>query len=320
MMNNSNFTNQRDHEFGVFGFLLPLMAGVLFSLSLPTIIALCTTRDVAKGLRMYLASALVSGILINISSTLIGLITLVTVFFDVQPPSALLCRFLIWVYNIGQVARSFSVVGFALMVLVVVRYGHKNMKIMYIILSFCIVWGISLLLTVQYQVHQVYAVNFTVGSVCLPVQDGTIFIEARIFFTVFMLAVITFVPLFVCTGVSIIVFCYLKRHITGDINYNKTVTKLAMFLLIGNLINSTGSMVISILAYFTTGSGSVALIYCIYVIGLLSLYPTPILILLFLKPVRDKLKTFLKCICLCGRHTSSAEIAAKSKSTANTSL
>ena len=320
-MNTSNCTNQCDYEFKAFGFLLPLMAGVLFSLSLPTIIALCTTRAVAKGLRMYLISALVSGILISINSTLIGLITLVTVFADVQPPPHLLCRFLIWVYNIGQVARSFSVVGFSLMVLAVVRYGHKNMKIMYIILSLCIVWGISLLLTVQYQVHQVYAVKFTVGSVCLPVQDGTIFIEARIFFTVFVLAVITFVPLFVCTAVSIIVFCYLKRHnITGDINYNKIVTKLAMFLLTGNLINSTGSIVISILAYFTTGHGSVALIYFIYAIGLLSLYPTPILILSFLKPVRDNLKMILKCICLCGRHPSFAETTAKSMSTANTSL
>lgn len=319
-MNISNCTNCV-HEFAAFGFLLPVLAGVLFSLSLPTIIALCTTQAVDKGFRMFLTSALVSGILIIISSCLMGLIALVTVFFPVQPPATLLCRFLIWVYNIGQVARSFSVVGFSTMVLVVVRYGRKNMKVMYIILSLCIVWGISLLLTVQYQVPQVYALKFIVGSVCLPVQDETIFIEARIFFTLFVLAVITFVPLFVCTAQSVIVFCYLKRHnITGDIKYNMTMTKLAMFLLTGNLFNSTGSLVISILANFTTGSGSVALIYCIYVIGLLSLYPTPILILSFLKPVRNKLKTFLKCTCLCGRHSSFAETTAKSMSTSDTSL
>ena len=65
----------------------------------------------------------------------------------------------------------------------------------YVILytSLCIVWGILLLLTIQYQVPQVYGVKFIVGSVCLPVQDETIFIEARAFFIVFVLSIITFV-------------------------------------------------------------------------------------------------------------------------------
>ena len=313
----SNFTGHglERGDFIAFGILIPAMAVLLYSLSVPTIIALCCTRVVAKAFRRFLISALVSGILINTSSILIGLIVLVTVLSGAQPPPPLFCRFLIWEYNIGQVSRCFSIVGFSIMVLAVVQYGHKNMKVMYIILSLCIVWGISLLLTIQYQVPQVYGVKFILGSVCLPVQDETIFIEARIFFTVFVLAIITFVPLVVCIAVSLIVFRYLKKHsITGDINCSKTVVKLGLFLLTGNLVTSTGSIVISVLAYFTTGSGAVALIYCVYAIGLLSLYPTPILILAFLKPVRDKLQIFLKCGNLCGR-PSVVETDAKSEKT-----
>ena len=312
-------------EFEAFGFLITAMGGLLFLLSIPTIIALCSTQAVAKSLRIYLISALVSGILINTTSILSGIIAVVTVFSGAPPPPPLLCRFLIWVYNIGQSARCFSVVGFSIMVLVVVRCGKRNMKVLYIILSLCFVWGISLLVTIQYQVPQVYAVRFIAGAVCLPVQDDTIIIQARLFFTVFVLAIITFVPLIVCIAVSLIVFCYIKKHsITGDISCGKAVVKLGMFLLTGNLINSTGSIVISILAYFTTGSGAVALIYCVYATGLLSLYPTPILIIAFLKPVRDKLKTFLMCRCLCS-HPSVAETIATKKSeksmpTANTSV
>ena len=306
-------------DFEVFGFLIPAMAGLLFSLSVPTIIALCTARAVAKGLRMYLISALVSGILINTSSILMGLIALVTVFSGAPPPPPLLCHFFIWVYNSVQSARCFSVVGYFIMVLAVVRYRKKNMKVLYIILSLCFVWGISLLVTIQYQVPQVYAVRFIAGAVCLPVQNKTTFIQARLFFTVFVLAIITFVPLIVCIAVSLIVFRYIKKHnITGDIDCSKAVVKLGIFLLSGSLINSTGSIVITILAYFTTGSGAVALIYCIYVIGLLSLYPTPILIIAFLKPVRDKLKTFLKCRCLYSHQTMAK--SEKSMSTANTSV
>ena len=48
----------------------------------------------------------------------------------------------------------------------------------------CISWSISLLLTIQYQVPQVYAVKFFADSVCLLLQDETMFIEARPFHSV----------------------------------------------------------------------------------------------------------------------------------------
>ena len=51
-------------------------------------------------------------------------------------------------------------------------------------------------------------------------------------FTVFVLAINTFVLLAVCIAVSLILVRYLKRHsITAeDINYGKAVTKLGLFL------------------------------------------------------------------------------------------
>ena len=308
-------------DFEVFGILIPAIGGMLFFLNVPTIVALCTTQAVAKGLRMYLISTLVSGLLFSMSSIVLGLIVLVLVFSGAPVPPPLLCRFLIWMLNIGSTARCFNVVGFSLIVLIVVRFGKKNMKVLYIILSLCIVWGVSLILNTQYQVPRVYAVKFIAGAICLPVQDDTIIIEARLFFTVFMLAIITFVPLIVCIAVSLIVFRYIKKHsITGDISCGKAVAKLALFLLTGNLINSISSTVTTIIAYFTTGSGAVALIHCVFIIGLLSLYPAPILIIAFLKPVRNKLITFLKCRCLFV-HPSVAKMTAKSEkslSTANT--
>ena len=46
------------------GFLISFMGGLSLSLNVPTNVALRTARAIAKGLRMYLISALVSGILI----------------------------------------------------------------------------------------------------------------------------------------------------------------------------------------------------------------------------------------------------------------
>ena len=281
--------------FEALGFLLVIMGGFSLFLSVPTIVALCTARAVAKGLRMYLLNVLMSEILINASAILTGLIALVTVFSAAPAPPSLLCRFIIWVINICQLARCFSVVGFSLMVLVVVRYGHKNIKIMYIIASLCVVWGASVLFNIQYQVPQVYAVRFFAGAVCFPVRDGTNFLEARLFIAVLILFTTTLLPLAVCIAVPIMVFCYTKKHsITGGIDYGKAAAKLCLFLLTGTLMNSTVTIVTSVLVYFSIGSGTATLyIYLVYVIGELSLYPSSILIIIFLKPVQDKLKAFI---------------------------
>lgn len=293
----SNYTGVGRGDFGAFGILMPAIGGLLFVLSVPTIIALCTTRTIAKGLRIYLISALVSGIMINTSSVLAGLIALVTVYSGAPAPPPLFCRFMLWVYNNGALARSFSVVGYSVMVLIVVRYGKKNLKAVYIILSLCFVWGVTLILTIEFQVPQVYAVDFIVGAVCLPIQDATV---GNLFFTVFLIAIVTFIPLVVCSAVPLIVLRYIKKHtITRDADSGKAVVKLGLFLLTGILVNSASSTVSSTLVYFSTGG--IELVYWAYAVGVLSLYPTPILIIIFLKPVRDKMKTFLLCKHLIGR-------------------
>lgn len=298
---NCSGTTEDASNFAAFGLLITAMGGLTFALSVPAIIALCMAHAVAKVLRLFLVSALVSGFLISGPFTLSRLIVFATVFFGSNPPPLLLCRFVFWVHNIGSVARSFSVAGFSIMVLVVVRYGKSTIKLPYIVMSVIAVWAVSLLLTIQYQVPQVYAVNYTVGAVCLPVQDG-IFIEARLFFTVFLLTIISLVPLIVCIVVPLVVLRYIKKHsITADNGYGKAVAKLGLFLVTGNLINAIGTMVISILVYVTSVGGA-KVIYSIYVIVLLSLYPTPILIVAYLKPVRDQLKMFLMCLLHCLPH------------------
>ena len=276
-------------------------------LSVPTSIAVCAARAVAKGLRIYLLNTLASGLLIGALGILSSLVVLVTVFSGAPPPPLLLCRFILWAHNTATTVWSFSVVGYSIMVLTVVRYG-KNMRLLYIILSLCFVWGLSLLLTIQYLVPQVYAVEFVAGAVCLPALNDTAILEARISFTVFQLTTTTLVPLVVCVAVPLIVLCYIRRHITADTAYRKAVAKLGLFLVTGNLINSTGVIVTSVLVYLSVRVDEV--IYCVYFILACSLYPTPILIIIFLKPVRKKLKAYLLCNCLCNC-PSAAKITAR---------
>ena len=299
MANCTNASNCTDMEgpqghsgnLEAFGFLIMSLGGLTFVLSVPTCIAVCTTHELAKGLRMYLMSTLVAGLLMSAICILASLIVVVTVFSDAPPPPLLLCRFALWLFIIFSAASNFSVAGYSIMVLVIVRYGQR-VKTLYIVLSLCVVWGLSILLCIQYLVPQVYAVSYVAGAVCLPVPDDTIILEARLFFTIFWLTILSLVPVVVCLVVPCIVLRYIKKHtITAESDYNKPVAKLALFLVTGNSINLVGITTISILAYLSIGS--TAGIYLIYIIALVSLYPAPILIIAFLKPVRYRMKTLL---------------------------
>ena len=325
MANCTNASNCTDMEgpqghsgnLEAFGFLIASLGGLTFVLSVPTCLAVCTTHELAKGLRMYLMSTLVAGLLISALGILVSLTVVVTVFSDAPPPPLLLCRFTLWLYIICSAASSFSVAGYSIMVLVIVRYGQR-VKTLYIVLSLCVVWGLSILLCIQYLVPQVYAVGYVAGAVCLPVPDDTIIREARLFFAVFGLTITSLVPVVVCLVVPCIVLRYIKKHsITAESDYNKPVAKLALFLVTGTSINSVAFITINVLV----SSGNTAGIYSGYIIGLVSLYPAPILIIAFLKPVRYRMKTLLSGrMCNACQVSNVAVKSEKTVSTANTSV
>ena len=94
-----------------------------------------------------------------------------------------------------------------------------------------------------------------------------------------------------CIAVPIICLCYIRCHTNIDDNvYKKAMAKLALFLMIGSLINILGQAVPGVISHFTQSQA----VYITYTLIVLSLLPTPIVILIYLKPVRDALKAAIK--------------------------
>ena len=303
--------------FAAFSILMPIMGGLTFALSLPVIIALCATRSVAKVLTVFLISTLVSGLLISGTFTLSSLIAFVTVFFGTPTAPRPLCRFIFWLHNFGSVVRPLCVVAFSIMVLVVVRFGKKTIKTRYIVLCFVIILGLAILITIQYLLPPVYDLEYNAGAVCFPVQDSATVLAARLIFTVLLLTIPSWAAVVVCIVVPIIVLRYIKKNsVTSDNKYGKSMARLGLFLITGNLINAVGITISSIFVYVIP-IGGVPVVYCIYAIVFLSLYPAPILIVAFLKPVRDQLKRFLMCVLHCSPPSKVPGKSEKSGITAN---
>ena len=253
-----------------FGFLVAFIGGLSLSLNVPTIVVLYTARAaIAKGLRMYLISTLVSAILKSI-------------YKHYSHQSDCLCDSILWCPNstssflpllyMGGQFWSVSKVLYCCffhigLACCAIRKEHEgNVHHSFFVLC------LGHILTSFHPISSTSGVCSEFLCRCSPVEDDTIFLDARLLFTVFLLMMTTFLLLSVRIVVPIVVISYTKKHsITGDNNYGKDAAKLGVYLLTGSQLNSTGCIVAGVLTYFTTGA---AIIYFAFVTRLLSLYPT----------------------------------------------
>ena len=95
------------------------------------------------------------------------------------------------------------------------------------------------------------------------------------------------------------------RHntISDDFTLMKAMLKFAVFLILGNVINFAGQTTFLLFAIFAPArkdrnSLEMALFYVVYTLTFLSLVPTPVLILIYFKPVRRRIKRILCGMCM----------------------
>ena len=100
-------------------------------------------------------------------------------------------------------------------------------------------------------------------------------------------------PLAVSIVTPVSCLYYIRRHsISGDTIYKKAISRLALFLVTGNAVNVVGNLLIILTAALSNASASV---YFLYGVGVLSLFPAPIFIIMFLKAVRDQMRAIITC-------------------------
>ena len=276
----------------IFGLLLAITVIVL---DVTIITALCVAHSVAKLVRIFLINLLVAGVVLALISIGFVLSGLVLNFTTLPPPDLGFCRFLVWGYAVGSIARLYCLSGFSIVVLLIVCYNKKELKTLYIVLFLALIWSVSILLNTHILVPPIYAVQYYDNVACFPrTLDADIIKEVRIVFSaifVILLGVLT--PLTISIVVPIVVLCYVRRNtIAEGSSYNKGIAKFTLFLVAGNLINVVGQTGANYSVYVSDPTG----VFIVYSAGVISLIPTPIMILIFLKPVRAKLTKVICCL------------------------
>ena len=280
--------------FGAFLILLLLLVITAIVLNVTIITALCVAHSVNKLMRIFLINLLVAGVSLALVGGLFMFSGLVLNFTSLPPPDLGFCRFLVWGYGVGAISRLYCLTGFSIVVLLIVRYNKKEMKTLYIVLFLSLIWCASILLNTHHLVPPIYAVQYYDGVACFPrTLDADIIREVRFVFTAIWSIFGGLTPLIISIVVPIVVLCYVRRHsMTAGSSYNKGIAKFALFLVAGNLINLVGQAVVALIVFVSQPPG----VYLSYLIAMLSLIPTPVMILIFMKPVRTEVTKVMCCV------------------------
>ena len=279
--------------FAAFSLLMALLSVAECVLTILTIVALCMARSMSKHLRIFLINILVAVLVMGGAFFISTALSVVLVFDETGLPPIQLCYLLLFVLHVGAILRPLNLSMYAVLILVTVRFGKKDWKVPYSGLPIAILWLIVPVISTIYLVPSVTGVQYFQGVACFPDTD-----EDDAVLTVFSLIRIVVgdvTPLVVNVVIPAYSLCYIRKHsISGDIEYKKAISRLALFLITGNAVNLAGNLLITLCTAFSYASVSV---YLLYGFGVVSLLPAPIFIIMFLKVVQDKMKAIITCHC-----------------------
>ena len=281
--------------FGVFGLLMALLSVVLCALTILTIAALCMARTMSKHLRIFLINILAGVLVMGGAFVLFTTLSVILVFAKPKLPPIYFCYVVAYTLGVGVFARPLNLALYSLVVLSTVRFGQKDWKMLYSGLAVAINWLVVLVITLTFLPPSVAAVQYFDGVACFPDEDtGSEIVQAGLWSI--RIPIIVFgnlTPFAVSVVTPVYCLYYIRRHsISGDTGYKKAISRLSLFLVTGNAVNVAGNLLIILTAYFSNASASV---YLLYGFGVVSLFPAPIFIIIFLKVVRDQMKAIITC-------------------------
>ena len=295
----NNFTWLRRNEdpinspgFMAFSILLAVIALVAGLMMGFTIVALFKANAVPRPVRLYLINLLFAGLIVALAAMFI-LITSGVLVSSNHPRPRHLCRVYLWVFATGLVTRLWSLAAFSVSTMTIVIFSKKTINKWIAAVIVLTLWLVPMLLSLYIMLPYAFEAQFIHGVACFPDNNQTnLVVPVRYTFLVTWNVFGGLMPLTVSIIVPIICLCYIRRNIvTEGREYRKGMAKFSLFLMMGGSINFFGQVVPSLLALYSAAPG----VYLSYISAVISLLPTPIIIVAFLKPVREQAQKFLPC-------------------------
>ena len=297
-MNNSTFLPETDDRLNGPGFMAYSILLVVITLAAIlmmglTMLALLKAKSIPGPISLFLVNLLFAGLFV--AGALLFTEGTTVMFINLSPNDprpGYLCRVYMWATVTGGVARLWSLAAFSLVILAIVRFSKKTISRWSAAVIIILLWLGPMAICFDILIPYLFKVQFVHGVACFPDYNRTIIVQARYTFSITWIIFGGLTPLTVSIIVPIVCLCYIKRNIvTEGGQYKKGLAKLSLFLLVGGLINFAGQTIPSLFAL----NSAAPFVYLTYGSVVISLLPTPIIIMAYLKPVRKETKKILIC-------------------------
>ena len=299
-MNNSTLLPGNDTSLNSPGFMAYciLMSMVTFVASLfigITFLSLLMATSIPRPLRLFLINLLLAGLLVVVTLLVILCTSTVLIAVSAQYPGPrYLCRVYLWVFGTGVMVRLWSLTAFSFSILGIVRFGKKTISWWSAAVIILILWLAPMTISLYVMLPYLFEAQFVHGVACFPERDLENGIIDWVRYT-FSLTWILFggvVPLIVSIIVLIVCLCYITKHtVTEGVLYRKGLAKFSLFLVVGGSINVAGQALPALLTLNSDAPG----VYLSYGLAVISLLPTPVIIMAYLKPVQEQAKRIISC-------------------------
>lgn len=280
----------------LFGVLVPVTIGDALIL-----IALGKNKKIPVQIRETLQNIILSCFVVIIALFIEHIIAVVLTTTNLPAPPREVCSFTFWILSIGRVLRFVFTATFPVIVLVMVAKGVKAVHRKGLLVASITFWIMITLLAAPVLSQTVVGTAYIGGVACFPTpQEETIADVNRAYIASWAIIFGAF-PLLITIIMPVAILFYInKRRISNDTISNrlflKAMTKLAVFLVIGNTLNFLGQAIppLVVIAMESTPS---SLVYVALVLFNLSLYPTPILMLVYIDSLTKDIKALLLHCC-----------------------
>ena len=306
-MNNSTEISEdvitRQGHFGYYSLFITLFfLTPAFIFNILLLVAIIVERSLPGTIRFILSNIVIASEVVIFGIAIILVQNVILSGWRHLSSSLFVCRLTYVTLTSGAAARLMYMATFAITVYVLVRHGPAKLRFRLSFPAGILLWFLAIILNTALFSTDVLEITFHDGSACAPHgKNVTTPLYTFTYIVVYGLSSFTLGVIFPLLSV-----CYVRKHtISGDKQVLKGMIKFAIFLLVGNSMNFIG---ISIPILFATFAPSGEEYYTLekafnYTEGIflmLSLIPTPIILLIFFKPVRHRLKKIVCFQCVKG--------------------
>ena len=298
------------------GFTIALLACTPAAILLQalTAVALGLDKTILKPLRLLLLNVVTAEFFTALYIILHMTSAAVLSTQDDPQPDGQLCRVILWCIGTVLAARMFSITAYSIGVFVFVRHGASRLKTWHAAITIVVVWIVALIMGIDRWLPFSVGTLFVHQVACVPFVDNKVIVAVRIASVTSWVIIAGVIPTILCISLPIASLRHLKQKgligFIDPITYKKAATKLAIFLIVGSIMNIFWiffpGVAVMISSFFPLPDptseevdlAGVVTIYFSFPVITFSLIPPSLIIVLFLKPVQQKLKELFCCLCI----------------------